>query len=121
MSNRILIGLLVFTGLGLSSGCLFHPGYRYPVRYAAHNNPGSFWTGVGLSAAGNTVIRSAHHASDPATALAVAAVGLGLHAAASGCYHHAATTPPRRHYVYKSRHRYSRRRDRDSYHYYGYR
>jgi hypothetical protein len=88
---------LIFLGsLGLSSGC-FHPyyGHRYPTRYAAHNRPGAYWTGVGLSSAGNVALHAASRQRHPGAALAAAAVGLGLHAAAGANYYHAATAPPR--------------------------
>ena len=120
MRVHLLAGLILLGCLG--SGCMFHPGYRYPVGYAATRHPGSFWTGVGLASAGNAVLHSAGRQSHPATALATAAVGVGLHVAAAGCLHHAATTPPPR--VYRSRYRYSppchRRRDY-VYYRYGYR
>ncbi|MHC5079198.1 MAG: hypothetical protein ACYTHN_09275 [Planctomycetota bacterium] len=108
MSRGALLGLVLLGGLFLASGCC-HPYYRYhryPARHAAVHHPGAFWTGVGLSAAGNAAVAHAVRASSPGRGLAALAVGAGLHAAAAGCLH-AATAPPcrRRHvHYYYDRH-----------------
>ncbi|MHC4781081.1 MAG: hypothetical protein ACYTFG_21110 [Planctomycetota bacterium] len=102
MSGRILLGLVLLGSLGLSSGCFRHClGHRYNAYHAARNNPGAYWTGAGLSTAGSAALRAASRQSHPGAALAAAALGVGLHAAAAGSYHRAATTP--------SHQRYSRR------------
>ncbi|GEM_PF-2580585 len=94
MNRKALIGLVLLGGVFLASGCCrpYHRGY--PTAHAARTRPGAFWTGVGLHAAGDTALVSAAHQSSPGGALAALAVGAGLHAAASGCFHRAAYGSP---------------------------
>lgn len=119
MGKRILIGVVLLGTGFLGSGCMRHYyGPCYPHRYAARHAPGSYWAGVGLATAGHAVLESVPYRSSGGTALAAAAVGIGLTAAGASALYHAATAPPRHSYVYRApRHHSPPRRTRYSYRY----
>lgn len=90
MEKRLTLVLLLLGALALASGCFDPYGRdRYP-------DPDPCWRAEGLAMAGNAVLHSAWHQSDPGAALAATVVGMGLHAAAGAAYDSCDGYPTRR-------------------------
>jgi hypothetical protein len=108
MNKRLWMGFLLLGTVGLSAGCYrpyyWHRGYRHHnYRTVRHHNVRTPCASTGLAVAGNAVLHSAVHQPTPGRALAAAAVGVGLHAAAASHYRRTHTYHTSRPHTYRPR------------------